>query len=174
MQCSNCGYESSSGSRFCARCGTTLAPPVAPPAPDPPPWASAPPPATPAAWGQPAASPAPPAPPPAATTPGANPYAPPSYGQYPPYGAAVPYPGAGPTNGLAIASFVLGLVGWIPCGVGSVIAIVLGFVARSNIRTNGRAQGGDGLAIAGIVLGFVGIALWVLVLVTARVNGSSS
>ncbi len=66
------------------------------------------------------------------------------------------------TNGLAIASLVLGIVGWVPCGVGSVVAIVLGFVARNQIRQSQGRQGGDGLALAGIILGFVGIALVVL------------
>ena len=98
-----------------------------------------------------------------------RPYAPPGpygpYGQYPP-----PYPPSGyrppSTNGLAIASLVLGIVGWVPCGIGSIVAVILGFVARGQIRSSQGRQGGDGLAQAGIILGFVGIALvvafWIL------------
>jgi len=78
------------------------------------------------------------------------------------------------TNGLAIASFVLGLVGWVPCGIGSVVAIVLGFVARNQIRESHGRQGGDGLALAGIVLGFVAIALLIAIIVLGAVSNSTT
>ena len=79
-----------------------------------------------------------------------------------------------PTNGLAIASFVLGLVGWVPCGIGSVVAIVLGFVARNQIRESHGRQGGDGLALAGIVLGFVAITLLIAIIVLGAVSNSTT
>jgi hypothetical protein len=104
-----------------------------------------------------------------------NPYAPPNYapyGAYGQYGAAPLYPGLQPTSGLAIASLILGLVGWIPCGIGSVVGVILGFVARSNIRSQHGAQGGDGLALAGIILGFVGIAFWILIFAVRLGSGS--
>ena len=53
-----------------------------------------------------------------------------------------PEPGRG-TNGLAIAALVLGIL-WL-CAVGSVLAIVFGFVALSQIKRSG--QGGRGLAM---------------------------
>ncbi|HMF43470.1 MAG TPA: DUF4190 domain-containing protein [Polyangia bacterium] len=59
------------------------------------------------------------------------------------------------TNGLAIASMVLGIV-WI-WWVGSILALVFGYVSKSQINASGGAQGGKGMAIAGIVLGWVGI-----------------
>jgi hypothetical protein len=62
---------------------------------------------------------------------------------------------AGSTNGLAIASLVLGILWFL--GLGSILAVIFGFVARRQMRA--RNQGGNGLAIAGIVLGFVGIAV---------------
>jgi hypothetical protein len=74
-----------------------------------------------------------------------------------------PAPPAGPpvfvrptpsTNGLAIASLVCGLV-WI-WWFGSVLAIVFGHVALGQIRRSGGMQGGRGLAIAGLVLGYIG------------------
>jgi hypothetical protein len=91
--------------------------------------------------------------------------APPGYGQPPPVGQA--------TNGLAIASLVLGIV-WV-FGISSILAVIFGFVARKQIRQSGGRQGGGGMAIAGIVLGFVGIAgliLWVIlaVVVTTSLN----
>ena len=82
------------------------------------------------------------------------PGAPPGYGQLPvgqPQWAHPPRPTG--TNGLAVAGFVLGLL-WV-CGIGSVLGVVFGFVALSQIRR--RNQSGRGLAIAGIVLGIIGI-----------------
>jgi hypothetical protein len=71
-----------------------------------------------------------------------------------PYPYAYPYPYVPrPTNGMAIASMVLGIL-WI-YWIGSILALVFGYVARSQIRRTG--QGGDGMAVAGIVLGWVGV-----------------
>jgi Domain of unknown function (DUF4190) len=63
----------------------------------------------------------------------------------------------------AVASLVLGLV-WL-CGVGSVLAVVFGIMG---IRQVNRAEGrltGKGLAVAGLVLGILGVALVVASLV---------
>jgi hypothetical protein len=65
------------------------------------------------------------------------------------------------TNGLAIASMVLGIV-WV-WWIGSILALVFGFVARKQIRE--RGQRGDGMAIAGIVLGCVGAATLLLFII---------
>jgi membrane protease YdiL (CAAX protease family) len=74
----------------------------------------------------------------------------------------------GPTNGLAIASLVLGIV-WI-WGIGSILALVFGYRAKRQIAgTNGR-QGGRGMATAGIVLGWVGIVGAVLVTIILSVS----
>jgi hypothetical protein len=59
-----------------------------------------------------------------------------------------------PTNGLAIASMVVGLF-WM-WWIGSVLAVVFGHVALKQIARNG--QSGRGLAIAGLVLGYIGLA----------------
>jgi len=67
----------------------------------------------------------------------------------------VPISGAS-TNGLAVASMVLGILGL--AGLGSVLAIIFGHVALSKIKRSGRIQGGRGMAIAGVILGWVGLA----------------
>jgi hypothetical protein len=77
------------------------------------------------------------------------------------------------TNGFAIASLVLGILGWVPCGIGSVLAIVFGFIARSQIRASGGRQGGDGLAIAGLILGFLGVAGTILLFVFGALSGNT-
>jgi hypothetical protein len=77
--------------------------------------------------------------------------------QYPPF----PYVVVRPTNGMAIASMVLGIL-WL-YWIGSILALIFGYVARNEIRKNG--QGGDGMAIAGIVLGWVGVGILTAVLI---------
>jgi hypothetical protein len=63
-----------------------------------------------------------------------------------------PYPVAPPTNGLAIASLVCSIAGVATC-VSAPVGAVLGHVARRQIRERGEA--GDGLALAGIIVGWV-------------------
>jgi hypothetical protein len=64
------------------------------------------------------------------------------------------------TSGLAIASLVLGLV-WL-CGLGSLLALIFASVALSQIsRSRGRLEG-KGLAIAGLILGILGLSLFAL------------
>jgi Domain of unknown function (DUF4190) len=106
-------------------------------------------------------------PPPAAPGYGPPP-APPAYGYAPPatgYGYQPGYPNYGfvpapRTNGFAIASLVCSLL-WI-FGLSGVLAIVFGFIARSQIKRSGDGQRGNGLALAGIIIGFVGLAATVL------------
>ncbi|MCU1468608.1 MAG: hypothetical protein JWM72_4536 [Actinomycetia bacterium] len=157
------------------------------PAPAPPnPWGTPPPATASGGTGGPFPPPGPTGPSPGSMPPHApNPFAPPppigapgsypppaAYGQYPVY----PPPGLAPasTNGLATAALVLGAVGWIPCGIGSLVAIVLGFIARTQIRESQGRQGGDGLALAGIILGFIGVGIWLLLLILGATMGSSN
>ncbi|HVD28873.1 MAG TPA: DUF4190 domain-containing protein [Mycobacteriales bacterium] len=90
-------------------------------------------------------------------------------------GAASPAPVAAPggpagpppreTNGLAIASLLLGLLWFF--WIGSVLAIPLGYWAKRQIRRSSGAQQGAGLATAGIVLGWVGMAMLLITLLGA-------
>ena len=67
------------------------------------------------------------------------------------------------TSALAITSLVSGLLGWtfLPL-VGSLVAIITGHMARAEIqRSNGQVDG-DGLAIAGLVLGWATVVVTVL------------
>jgi hypothetical protein len=77
----------------------------------------------------------------------------------------LPPPRPARTNHLAVASLVLGLCGFLPFGVASVPAAVIGHVAKSQLRTSGEQ--GDGMATAGLVLGWLGIAFWTMVLLFA-------
>lgn len=95
-------------------------------------------------------------------------YPPPPPGGYsspppPPGGYGYPPPPqAVGTNGMAIASLVCSVFGWV-CLIGSILGLVFGFIALGQIKRTG--QRGRGLAIAGIVIGAVGTVLcigWVL------------
>ena len=87
---------------------------------------------------------------PAPTGPGAQP---PGYGQG--YGG---YPATPPTNGLAIVSLVLSLLGLV-FGVTAIGGVICGHIARRQIRE--RGEQGDGLALAGLIVGYILIALFV-------------
>jgi hypothetical protein len=63
-------------------------------------------------------------------------------------------------NGTAIGSFVLATLGLF--GVGSVLGIIYGFRARGEIRRSRGTQRGDRLALAGIIVGFCTLALFVV------------
>lgn len=71
-----------------------------------------------------------------------------------------------PTNGLAVASLVVGLF-WM-WWIGSVLAIVFGHVALGQIARNG--QSGRGIAIAGLVLGYIGLATLLFTLLAVTVG----
>jgi uncharacterized protein DUF4190 len=67
------------------------------------------------------------------------------------------------TSGMAIASLVMGLL-WM-YWIGSILAICLGYAARREIRNNAGRIEGQGMATAGIVLGWVGIGMLALMIV---------
>ena len=65
------------------------------------------------------------------------------------------------TSSLAVTSLVAGILGWtlLPL-LGTIVAIITGHMARKEIRTSGGRLDGDGLAIGGLVLGWVSAVLW--------------
>ena len=87
-------------------------------------------------------------------------YAPQPYYQQPGYAPGQPYGQpqyavVQPTNGLAIASMIVSIMGFGPVGA------VMGHIARKQIRE--RNEQGDGFALAGIIVGWVVTGLWVLI-----------
>ena len=71
------------------------------------------------------------------------------------------------TSMAAVVSMIFGIIGifftWWVLAIPSVIAIIAGHVARSNIASSHGKLGGDGFAIAGLILGYIVIALYILV-----------
>ena len=146
MFCFRCGASMPDDAQVCPQCATPVAnapAPAAPQAAAPPPpasqWLNAPP-----AQGQ---------------------YSP--QGQYPPQ--AQPYPGVvygqqPPTDGKATASLVFGILSILCFGIlAGIPAIILGHISRGQInRSMGRLTGG-GMALAGLIMGYVSIAITLLI-----------
>ncbi len=72
-----------------------------------------------------------------------------------------PLPAASkPTSSMAIVSLVAGILGWtfVPT-LGALAAILTGYLAKNDIRQSHGALGGEGMAQAGIILGFAHFAI---------------
>lgn len=127
----------------------------------------------------------PPAPPASPATGPAYPAAQPVYGQptaqqpggYPAYGTSPAYAGYAaprPSSGLAITSLVCGLAGlilsWLVFPVlASIAAVITGHMALGQTKDN-PALGGRGLAIAGLILGYVVVAAILLMIVMSLIG----
>jgi hypothetical protein len=82
-------------------------------------------------------------------------YPPPDKSPFGPPGYGAPYSPYGPpqtTNAMAIASLVCSIAGVLTC-ISAPVGIVLGHVAKKQIRQTG--EGGDGLATAGLWVGYI-------------------
>lgn len=76
------------------------------------------------------------------------------------------------TNGLAVASLVLGIV-WMG-GIGSLLAIIFGVSAKGQIKSSQGTQSGAGMATAGVVLGCLGVGFILLIVVVSAIGGAAS
>jgi hypothetical protein len=86
------------------------------------------------------------------------------YGYPPPDGQPYGYMPAPKTNGLAIASLVCSFFFWL-YGLGAILAIIFGFIARAQIKKSGNTQQGRGLALAGIIIGIAGLVLGAVIII---------
>lgn len=118
---------------------------------------------------------------------GQPPYGQPQYGQpqygQPEYGqlAYDPYGGQQQTNGKATAALWTGVgaLVLVLCCVGGLLGVVpiaLGVKARGEIRGGGGQQAGDGMALAGIILGAVAVlaSLALIAVVAVLIANDSS
>jgi len=63
-------------------------------------------------------------------------------------------------NGKAVGAMVCGVLTVMTAGITGIPAVVLGHTARAEIRRTG--EGGDALALTGLILGWLSIAGWAL------------
>jgi hypothetical protein len=87
--------------------------------------------------------------------------------------AAGPVPGwvAPPrTPGQAYAALILGIVGLVVCPLlPSIAAVVFGHLSKGEIDRAGGQLGGRGIAMTGLILGWIGVAFWALIFLVAIV-----
>jgi uncharacterized membrane protein len=76
------------------------------------------------------------------------------------------------TNSLARASLILGVAEFFSMGLTAVPAVICGHVAKREMRLSG--QRGEGLATAGLVLGYMAIIFWGIILVLSILGAAIS
>lgn len=80
------------------------------------------------------------------------------------------------TSGLAITSLVLGICGLFTCGVASLVGLVLGLVALSQIKKSQGVLGGRGIALAGTIVSacfFLILPVYLAMFLPALANAKS-
>ncbi|WP_051172086.1 DUF4190 domain-containing protein [Microbacterium indicum] len=101
--------------------------------------------------------------------------------QYQPPTGYTPLPPTGPANPMALTALILGIVPfaalvlfWIPIvgtilvtagGISAILAVVFGHIALSQIKRSG--QSGKGMAVTGLVLGYISIGFTLLLILIA-------
>jgi hypothetical protein len=71
-----------------------------------------------------------------------------------------------PASGMAVAALVLAF--FFP-----VVGLILGYVAKSEIRNSGGTKGGDGMATAAIALGWIFTAIGLIWIIVVAAGASS-
>jgi uncharacterized protein with PQ loop repeat len=145
MFCSKCGSQIARGASFCLGCGNPVANQTAT-VYSPVPSSGAP--GENGNASQPAAAPVAPVAPPAAYRPQ-------------PLGAAAP------VSGIAVTAFIVSLFA-------PFIGLILGYVARTDIRNAAGGKGGRSLATAAIVIGWIFTILWAIIIFAAIVAASTA
>jgi hypothetical protein len=104
-----------------------------------------------------------------------SPYAPPAVGLE---GASYrPGPSLPVTNGLAIASMVCGILSLVFfCLCGGVFlgipGVICGHLSLSQLQNPENSQAGKSMAIAGLICGYIGIIIFVVMMLTSGISGS--
>jgi hypothetical protein len=68
-------------------------------------------------------------------------------------------PAQSPTSGLALASVICGPLGFLTFGLSGIAAVITGHMALSAIKRSGGMLKGSGLAIAGLITGYMTILI---------------
>ncbi len=77
-----------------------------------------------------------------------------------------------PTNGKAVGSMVCGVLTTMTAGLTGIPAVILGHKARAEMRRTG--EGGEGFALAGLILGWLSVAGWAFFLMILMLAAVSS
>jgi hypothetical protein len=75
-------------------------------------------------------------------------------------------------NQKAFWSMILGILAIAPCGpFAGIPALVLGRFAKKEIAAADGVQGGEGMATAGVVLGWISVAITITLLIIVVLSG---
>ena len=74
----------------------------------------------------------------------------------------IPPPAYRQDSSLAVTSLICGLVGWIIPFFGSLAAVITGHLAKKEIRESNGQLTGDGMALAGLIMGYIQLAFILL------------
>jgi len=66
---------------------------------------------------------------------------------------------------MAITSLVCGALGFFLCFATSILGVIFGHIAKSQIDKSDGAEEGHGLAVAGLITGYIGTAIGVLIII---------
>ncbi len=94
-----------------------------------------------------------------------------------PIGANTPFQppasGIGQNQTLAIVSLILGILSVLCCAwfLPGIVAVVLGFMAKSKAEQNPNEYGGRGLALGGIITGGISVVLGIIVMILYLFTG---
>lgn len=157
MFCTNCGASQPDNANLCSNCGRPVHGPAQPGMP-----------AQAATGAQPASAPPTPLGAPAASTPSASPWL-----SVPPMGQPAQQPmyrGEQQTDGKATGSLILGILSLLCFSfLAGIPAIILGHISRKNIRQSMGRLKGDGMALAGLIMGYISIAFIPVTLIIAAI-----
>lgn len=106
-----------------------------------------------------------------------NPYQPDQPSQNPFPQQQSPMHNSPQTDGFAIASMVLGIIAVLCCYFGAIpglIAVIFGHLSLSKIKKSPLPIGGKGMAIAGLVTGYVGIAVTIFAVIAFAIAVNST
>jgi hypothetical protein len=64
---------------------------------------------------------------------------------------------------MAIVSMISSIIGWFAFGSLCIVGVILGHISLKQLKTSG--EGGRGMALTGLIMGYIGIAGWVIGLI---------
>ncbi|MCA0378690.1 MAG: DUF4190 domain-containing protein [Actinobacteria bacterium] len=87
----------------------------------------------------------------------------PATATYPAAPGYVAAPAPATTNTMAIVAMISSIVGWFAFGSLCVVGVILGHISLKQIKQTG--EGGRGMALTGLIMGYIGIAGWIIGLI---------
>tara|TARA_R110000850_G_scaffold245374_1_gene370264 strand:+ start:1489 stop:1989 length:501 start_codon:yes stop_codon:yes gene_type:complete len=70
-----------------------------------------------------------------------------------------------PTDAVAICALVFGILGVVACMPCSIPAVICGHIARKRAKEETTSSANGGLALAGLITGYIGIAIGIVIMI---------